>query len=59
MAGVLAVASSLNGVLATFRLLDIHPGNLVALLILSASLLLVSVPNMYWLRLYLGNRFRK
>ena len=59
MAGVLAIATTLNGVLATFRLLEVHPSSAFVLLILSVSLLLVSIPDMYWLYLYFGNRFRK
>jgi len=58
-AGVLALASSLNGFLALIRLFDLHPGSQVAILILSASLILGSLPNMYWLSLYYRNSLRK
>jgi hypothetical protein len=58
-AGVLALASSLNGFLAMIRLLDLHPGSQVAILILSASLILGSLPNIYWLSLYYRNSLRK
>jgi len=59
MAGVLATASTLGGVLALFRLFELHPPNIIALFILSGALILSSVPNLYWLSLYFGNRLRK
>lgn len=56
---ILAVVTSLNAILASFRLFDLHVPPEGAVLILSASLILVSVPNLYWLSLYYRNRLRK
>lgn len=59
VAGILALAVSLNAILATIRLTEIHIDGIWAVMILSASLLLISVPNLYWLSLFLRNRLHK
>lgn len=59
VAGILATASTLSASLAFVRLLDLHPGTPVTLGILSAILLLIGVPNLYWLLLYSRNQLRK
>lgn len=59
MAAALAIAASLNAALAVNRLLELHFGTFNVLLILSISLILGSVPNLYWLSLYFRNRLHK
>src|SRR5215217_5287866 len=59
IAVVLAIVTSLNAILASFRLFDLHVPPEGAVFILSISLLLVSVPNLYWLSLYYRNKLRK
>jgi len=59
MAGVLATASTLNAILALIRLGSLHIEPIYPILILGASLILGSVPNIYWLILYSENRLRK
>jgi hypothetical protein len=59
MAGVLATASTLNAILAFIRLGELHIEPVYPILILSISLILGSVPNIYWLFLYTSNRLRK
>lgn len=59
MATVLAIATTLNGVIALNRIAQLHFDSFIIIVILSVSLILVSVPNMYWLSLYLRSRFRK
>ena len=58
MALVLTLASTINAGLAVSRLFEIRLGGTV-LIFLSISLILGSVPNLYWLYLYYSNRLRK
>lgn len=57
MAAVLSLASTANSILAVNRIFELHINNFLAVGVLAFSLLLVSVPNTYWLWLYLKNRF--
>ena len=59
MATILALSSSINVILATTRLFELKIGGFSALVLLSISLILGSVPNLYWLSLYYRNRLRK
>lgn len=59
IATILAIVTTLNSILAMNRLFNWHLPEVVVLSILSTALVLVSVPNLYWLSLYLRNRFRK
>ncbi len=58
MATVLAVSNSFSGLLALARLFSITLGS-VFVVILAASLLLSSVPNTYWLYLFLKKKLQK
>ncbi len=58
MALVLAMASTINGFLAYCRLANITLGSIFVIL-LGISLILSSVPNLYWLTLYLRKRFNR
>ena len=59
MAGFLAIASTINGVLAVNRLLELHLLGFAALVLITISLILGSIPNMYWLSLYVRNKLHK
>lgn len=59
MAAVLATATTINGFLSFNRLADLNIESHLATVLLSISLILISVPNIYWLSLYLRNRLRK
>lgn len=59
MALVLALASTLNGFLASVVIFQLRPGAELFTVILAISLILGSVPNLYWLFLYYSNRFKK
>lgn len=59
MAGTLAIASTINAIFAINRLLELEITTPIILIALSMSLILGSVPNMYWLSLYLRNRLHK
>lgn len=59
MAKVLATAVSMNAVLAIIRIFHPDIPGWMPLIILSISLILVSIPNLYWLSLYVRNKFGK
>jgi uncharacterized membrane protein len=59
MAMVLATATTLNGFIALNRLTPLNINNLLIIVVLSISLILVSVPNLYWLWLYYQSKFHK
>lgn len=48
VAGILACATTINAALAAFRLLGIRVPPEVGITLLLASLVLVSLPNLYW-----------
>lgn len=58
MAKILATAVSLNASLAVIRIWHPDIPSWLPIAILSISLILVSIPNLYWLSLYIRNRFR-
>lgn len=58
MAKVLATAVSLNAALAIIRIWHPSLPPWIPILILCVSLVLVSVPNLYWLSLYASNKFK-
>lgn len=55
---ILALVTTINAELAINRLTGNQANNTVMLALLAISLILVSVPNIYWLWLYATNRFR-
>lgn len=59
MAAVLATATTINGFLSVNRIAQLNVENHLAIVLLTISLILISVPNMYWLSLYFRNRLRK
>lgn len=59
MAGVLATASTLSGLIAANRMFHLNIDSIIIIILLSISLILASIPNMYWLTLYLRSRLRK
>lgn len=56
---MLWIVVSLNGLLGWAVLLDITLPPGVGLAILATSLILVSMPNLYWLYIYSQNKFKK
>jgi putative Mn2+ efflux pump MntP len=58
VAAILAIAVSLNAVLGAVRVTESHIHPFLAILILSTSLILVSVPNLYWLSLFIRDKLR-
>ena len=59
VATMLALATTIAAGLAAVRLFDLHPPTPVTLVMLSIILLLIGMPNLYWLYLYSRNKFRK
>lgn len=54
---LLALSATLAGTLGLVRLGEVYIPNDVAILLLGISLVLVSLPALYWLVLYLTGRF--
>lgn len=59
MATVLAIATSINGLLGVNRVFVLGLAQPVTLILLSIALILISVPNIYWLILYRRHRIKK
>lgn len=58
MAIILSTAMTLDSILIANRAFNIRFGDTIILLILGISMIFVSVPNIYWLYLYIGNKFK-
>lgn len=59
IAKILALASTINGSIALFRLTSFNPGPVIITFLLSATFILSSIPNLYWLWLYYQNKLHK